>query len=287
MRGNKVSRSMLARAMQLATCAFAIATVVCFPRPTAAQEGPMLRFVRSPEEISLTLTLLTKDGTITAGEPLLARTAVRNETNASLEVWASNSASRAMQFEVRDEEGRVVASTPKPRIHVEGLQGIYSLNPGQTRTGNWVITGLCQFTNPRVYEVRVTLWDFSGNQPKLAEDSCVVRVLPYDPKRLEERCDELFRPISSHGPYGNLPWTARVTALYSVRNEVVLPYLDWMAREWSDGDACLAMLRLGTERAKKLLDSLAARHGEVGLAARRAKRMVLQPANVMWDMSGD
>ena len=65
--------------------------------------------------------------------------------------------------------------------------------------------------------------------------------------------------------------------LYFVHDDVVLPYLDWCAYQLKDVNACVAMRRLGTERAQRLLTELQARKDRVGVEARNAMKLPLTP----------
>ena len=81
-----------------------------------------------------------------------------------------------------------------------------------------------------------------------------------------------------------IPLGVRATVLYSVRHDVVLPYLDWMVREWADQYACRAMRRIGTPEARALINVLAARDDKAGEAARKALAIPLKKKNILWDM---
>jgi hypothetical protein len=50
-----------------------------------------------------------------------------------------------------------------------------------------------------------------------------------------------------------------------------------MAREWENWDTCLAIRRVGTTRAEKLIQALARRTDRVGEAARIALEKPLEP----------
>ncbi len=78
----------------------------------------------------------------------------------------------------------------------------------------------------------------------------------------------------------------KLKALYATCSDVALPYLDLMARRWGSHYAVLAMRRIGTERANRLVKSLAARRDTVGDAARKAMSMSLETKNLIWSMGG-
>lgn len=149
---------------------------------------------------------------------------------------------------------------------------IYSLveiAPGETRSEVWVISGLYQFERPGRYTVRVEQLEPTEKVTVLAADSASVRVLPFDAARLEARCEELFRASASSSG----------KALYSVRHDIVLPYLDWMVREQGDEYAIRAMGRIGTPRAQALVKALAARKDWVGDEARHGLKI---PLDITW-----
>jgi hypothetical protein len=149
-----------------------------------------------------------------------------------------------------------------------------------------IITGLYQFREPGEYTVLAQQLELSPQFPVLAEDRGRVKVLPFDSSRLERRCEELFGALrKGTSDRTDLPMGARTKALYSVGHDAVLPYLDWMARTWQDRYAVRSMLRIGTERAMKLVNALAARKDRAGEAARQALKMRLEPS--FWDIEGD
>ena len=153
--------------------------------------------------------------------------------------------------------------------------------------GTLVLTGLYQFQKPGEYSVRVQQFgEFERGFPVLAEDTASVRVLPFDASRLGARCEELFRPLRTHSSSRtDIPQQVRVAALYSVRSDLVLPYLDWMAREFASRYACRAIRRVGTTRAERLLNALAARRDKVGEAARKAMKMPVENTSPVWEMA--
>ena len=236
-------------------------------------------------DISLSVTLLTKDGTITAGEPLLARIEIANLSGHNIQHSMGNDLWKTTCLEVRDQEGKLVAGTPRPPYREGGWAGWRRLRTGETSSKVWVVTSLYQFEEPGTYTVRVQELDHSEDLPVIAEDTTTVRVLPLDASRLEARCEEIFQPMRKGGcSKTGIPDSVRVHALYSVSHDVVLPYLDWMARKWDDRYACRAIRRVGTEKAQTLISTLAAREDKVGVAARQALDMPLRSRNIFWAM---
>ena len=257
--------------------ALAIVLCACLQATHGAGEEP--RFAQRGD-ISLSVTLLSKDGTLSAYEPLLARIEWLNQTKET--IWLVGGQPNTY-LEIRDHKGSRVAATPRPSHG--GIPGLRRLAPGEVRTATWVITGLYQFRQPGEYTIRLELLERVKELPVLAEDSASIRVVPFDASRLEARCEELFQPLRKYSSSKtNIPASARTKALYSVRHDTVLPYLDWIARELHSSYACRAMRRIGTERARELLGTLAARDNEAGEAARKALKMDLESTvrDVVW-----
>ncbi len=258
-------------------------------RATYADEEPDWRWVRAGD-ITLNLELLTRDGTISAGEPLLGRIQRTNQSGQHIHLLLGSSRGKITYLTVRDGDGELVAAMPRatclPQIMCpqEYLGGM-SWRPGENRSEVWVITGWYQFQEAGEYTVHVQLLDRAKEGlPVISEDRASVRVTPFDGSRLEARCDEIFQPLrKGMSSRTDVPMVARVKALYSVRNDIVLPYLDWIARQWPNPYTCDAIRRIGTERAEKLLDALAAREDRVGKEVRKgAKRTRREP--MVWDV---
>lgn len=238
-----------------------------------------------PGDIGLSLEVLPREGTITAGEPLLARIKVTNLSGEDLDFCPTAGGASTTYLEVRDDKDQVVAATPRPRLREGGLRFPRHLSPGKCLTWVWVLTALYEFEKPGLYTVCAQQLELEEGLPVIAEAAESVRVLPFDASRLEARCEEIFGPLRKRSwPRTDLPMDVRLKALYSVRNEVVLPYLEWLAREEGAKYACRAMLRMGTEKAKNIVNALAVRQDSGGEAARAAMKMALQPRNLLWDM---
>ena len=248
----------------------------CAERPRSAKAG----------YVELGVTLLAKDGTITADEPLLARLEVRNVSRDDVEVRFSNQTGSAVYWQVRDSEGILLAATPRPRPREGGLGGRRFIKAGKTDSNIWIISALHRFQKPGAYDIQVQLLDLADEDLSvMVQDTISVRVLPFDASRLEARCEEIFQPMRKGGcSKTGIPLGVRATVLYSVRHDVVLPYLDWMARKWADQYACRAMRRIGTPEARALINVLAARDDKAGEAARKALAIPLKKKNILWDM---
>ena len=248
----------------------------------AGEPRPHRRAVAN--DLALEVRFVPDDGPISAGEPVVARVDVTNQSTQAIEVLTGSSRVPALCLTVRAADGRLLASTPRPERRPEGLYGIRAVQPGDTYSAFWIVTGLYQFEQPGQYQVEAQLLDWRTREV-LCGNRAALRVLPFDVERLEARCEELFQPLRKYSSSeANIPSTARTKALYSVRHDTVLPYLDWIAREWHCPYACRAMRRIGTERAQALLGTLAAREDETGEAARKALEMDLESTviDVVW-----
>jgi len=270
------------RAFRFTLCLFSIVGVLYLGTAWSGGDGvPTM-----PGDIALRLTLFTQNGAITAGEPLIAKIELTNKSEKEVELSLGNNRHPTTYMEVRSQNGQIVACTPRPDPHADEVAFGCTLKPGDSHTKFWVISALYQFKEPGVYTVRVQQLKPSEGLPVLAEDTAMVRVTPFDAAKLEARCEEVFQPLrtgTSHRT--DLPMAVRTKALYSVRYEAALPYLEWIAVEWDGQYACLAMRRIATERAISILSSLAAREDGSGKAARNALKMPLEITDVMWEMN--
>jgi hypothetical protein len=225
------------------------------------------------------MTLVAKAGTISAGEPLIARVDLRIHTTGDVKLWSSG-----VFLDVYDAAGRPVSTMPRPRNVIDFAYGVRKVAPGETYSRFLIVTGFCQFTRPGRYTVRAQQLGPPPELPVLCEDTAFIQVLAYDSQRLEAACDGLFTPIRKHSSFGAIPMGVRTKALYSVRDDVVLPYLDWLVREWHAEYAARAIRRIGTPRADRLVAALVARGDDAGKAMRRALKMSLE--STYWDVSG-
>ncbi|MBI2842400.1 MAG: hypothetical protein HYX78_03280 [Armatimonadetes bacterium] len=225
-----------------------------------------------------------KDGVITAGEPVLARVEIVNESGEDLTLMTGNSSAATTYFEVRAESGKVVAATPRPQLNESGIQGAPRFPAGAIRTNVWIISALYDFQQPGLYQILVQQLERTEGLPIMAEAASTVRVLPFDAAKLKARCEELSKPMREGTSYGDLDVSKRSKALLAVRHDIVLPYLEWLAKEWADAYAIRAMRRLGTDQAQRLVNELAAREDRVGVAAQRALQMSIERQSLLWDM---
>ncbi|UCC67980.1 MAG: hypothetical protein JSV79_12850 [Armatimonadota bacterium] len=251
---------------------------LCFAE-TRVDGGGSPRYAQ-PGDISCTLTLFTSDGTITGGEPVIARLEIRNESSEEIRMWPGGTF-----LDVYDAKGELVAAMPRPRNMLDFMHSTRDLAPGETYSKLLIVSGLYQFESPGLYSVRVQQQGLPQEMPVLCEDAASLQVLPYNAARLEAVCEEIFAPIRKHAAFGVIPTSVRAKAILSVRDDVVLPYLDWMAREAADRYACRAMRRIATARAEDLLAALATRTDRVGEAARQSLDMSLEPTD--WDVEGE
>lgn len=256
----------------MVTIMAAAAVWVCW----AAERGTATR-VAQQGDIAMQVELVPADGIISAGEPVIARVIFTNQSQEILSLRFPGVAG-CTRLAIADSRCEIVLATPKPQPE-RYLDMVFSgptLGPGESDEKMLVVTAWYQFTEPGEYTVRVQQLEFKEGTPVLWESSAPLRVLPLDPTRLEARCEELFQGIRKH-ERGDLDLGMRALALYSVRHELILPYLDWMAREWENWNTCLAIRRVGTERAEKLIQALASRRDQVGKAARIALEKPLEP----------
>ncbi|MFQ5808955.1 MAG: hypothetical protein ACE5JM_04970 [Armatimonadota bacterium] len=247
---------------------------------TPALSAPEAARQARPGDLKISLKLLTRDGTISAYEPLVARVSITNTTADALEFTLGPSETPDTYLEIRDSKGKLLASTPRfePGRIGEVNMAVHALGPGKSLTKLWVVSVLHQFTKPGEYKIHLQLLSgaLRGKPTLTSQDTATVRVLPFDAARLQARCEEIFKPIPTHQASCELDAGARAKILYSVRHDIVLPYLDWAVREWSDTYACLAMRRLGTERAQGLLKALTARQDTAGREARSSLKLPLK-----------
>jgi hypothetical protein len=237
--------------------------------------------VRYAEPGDLTCSLLlTSSGAITAGEPVIARVEIVNRSSETIRIWSGGTF-----LDVYGSDGTLLASMPRPRNVMDFMYSTRDLAPGESYSKLLIVTGLYQFATPGTYGVRVQQLGLPREPAVLCENTVSIQVLPYSSSQLEAACDELFMPMRRHSSFGDVPLSTRAKALYSVRDDVVLPYLDWMAREWGDRYACRAMRRVRTSRAEALLAALTTRTDRVGDAARQALEMPL--TSTSWDVEGE
>ncbi len=86
-------------------------------------------------DISLSVTLLTKDGTLSAYGPLLARIEWLNQSKDAIHFDLGNGVEPDTYLEIRDHKGSRVTATPRPLPSLGGMQGGCHLAPGELHTG--------------------------------------------------------------------------------------------------------------------------------------------------------
>ena len=142
-----------------------------------------------PGDVQVKLKLLTSSGTITAGEPLIARVDFINQMDKSVRI-RGNGVGPDSCVEVLNSEQKVVASTPRI-VQEEGFHGVAQLAAHETRTQYCVVSGLYQFVTPGTYTIRITQFDGSADFGVVSEASGDVQVLPKNAARLDARCEEI------------------------------------------------------------------------------------------------
>ena len=230
-------------------------------------EEPRPHRLALAKDLALKVRFVPDDGPISAGEPVIARMDVTNQSTQAVEVLTGTGGAPALHLTVRAADGQLLASTPRLHGRHHGT-GVRTVQPGKTHSVFWILTALCSFEQPGQYEVEVELLDWATRKV-LCGSRASLRVEPFDAARLEARCEQIHRSA-------DLSMSVRGKALRSVRHDVALPYLDWMARRWGSKYACLAIRRIGTERAKMLIEALAARKDRVGEAARASLKLDLK-----------
>lgn len=237
----------------------------------------------SPGSVGLELRLIPQRGTISAGEPLLAELIVTNITPHEVWVLAGNSSAQTTCLRIRNADGRLLAATPcsqSPENMSDTIMSVHRVEPGGEWSRTWVLSAWYPFAHPGSYTIEAQLLGHGSNggpAPLLAAAVASLNVLPYDGVRLQACCDEIVA--------SDLAVSVKSKALYSVRDDVALPYLDWRARTTGSPYPILAMRRVGTQRAQKLIEQLAARTDRVGDAARHALAMPLEAT--LWDVMTD
>ncbi len=236
----------------------------------ADKPGPPLAVA---DDIAFGIRFVLDDGPISAGEPVIAAVDITNRGGETVEVLLGSNEVPALCVEIR-REVQVLAATPRPERRPDGLCGMKTLEPGATYTSYWVITAMHDLNVPGQYELGASLVNWM-DWTVLSEARVVLHVEAFDPKRLDSRCYEIYQSP-------DLPSVVRSRAICSVRNEIALPYLDAMASTQGSAAACLAIRRIGTERANALFEALASRNDRVGETAREAREMDLGTS--MWDV---
>ncbi|MHB9023803.1 MAG: WD40 repeat domain-containing protein [Armatimonadota bacterium] len=231
-----------------------------------------LAFLNTPAPaMAVHLEPLPGNETISAYEPLLVNFRVENTGRQTIELpaWCTE---YTLRLEVYDGQGRLRAATLHPPIPLDFLHSLYRLQPGSALETTLVISSLFTFTEPGQYIVRARQLALDNAIRVLVEDDAQITVLPFDADRLQARCDASRNAKQSK-------------TLYSVRHNLALPALIWMAHEWHDVYACRAIKRIGTPEAERALRQLVQEGGQVGKAASSLDAI---PARInMWDIAAD
>jgi len=263
------------------------------PQPAAAKAAAKDTAAGTPEgwfspvplsTVSLHASLLAENGSVTAYEPVLVRVEERNETAASVSV-ATLATEWTERIVVEDAQGRVVASSPRGPIPADFLTSGRKLKPGERVVRVLAMSALYPFSRPGTYTVRVQRTKF-GTDDLLGEARVPVRILPFDAARLKARCEALFKYERQSPADRELSMHDMTRALFSVRHDIALPYIDWHARSnlstaW---EAWIALRLIGSPRSLQELDRLAARKGKKGRAVSEMMQMPLD--RLVWDILG-
>lgn len=251
--------------------AVAVAVVVlCATAPShtwAQVPGPFDDLVL--DQLALRIELVTPDGSISAREPLLARISLQNVGESVTSVPMGGLLHPLLRLSVLDADGNEIGGTPRRQGPLRSGM-VWELRPGETRSFIWVVTGCCRLSEPGEYTVRVELVACTEGFPVVAADASVIRVLPYDGARLQDACEALFLPLRAPASRdaNSPPWAVCVRALYSVHDDLVVPYLEWMIAEWGAPRACRALRRVDTPHAHAVLEALSRRTDRAGEVVR-------------------
>jgi beta-lactamase regulating signal transducer with metallopeptidase domain len=237
--------------------------------------------------VALHASLLAENGSVTAYEPVLIRVEELNKTAKAVSMIAGTITDWTARVLVEDAEGRQIAASPRSRLPVDITFSGKQLKPGESRVRMLAVSAIYPFARPGNYTVRVQRLKLSDDIVVLAEDRVPVRVLPFDAARLKARCEESFTYSKDFSAHGDLSNHDQTRALFSVRHDIALPYIDWHARsDWSTAfEAWIALRLIGSPRAIAELDTLAAREGKKGKAVREFKDMSLD--QLVWSILGD
>ena len=227
----------------------------------------------TPPRISSHLSLLTRDGNLTAYEPVLVKVEERNDSTDTVTVASASPESE--QIIIEDANGRVIASrlrSPSPAF-IRMVGGGSHLKPGESRSRILAVSAIYPFDKPGIYTVRI-------ENSTEAHISFVVK--PFDPARLKARCEELFKSEEQSSTDRELSAGDKVRALLSARHEIALPYIDWWARNLEPYRACIAMRLMGTPSSMRELHAFAKRSDSLGKSARCALETSME--DIVWAM---
>jgi len=251
-----------ARSLRLNGCLFAevMGVIALSLMGASAWASEPLGRVPVPGELAVKLTLLCKDGAISAKEPLLARVEITNKTHDDIQLLSCSYFGINPSWEIRDDQGIIVATTsPLPgAVRSDDVtEQSTLLSAGATTSSIWIVSGLYHFGRPGRYNVRVSHLIPALPEPlAIASDDKAVRVLPFDKARLTARCEEIYLPLKGQGALGDMDIDLRTRALYSVQDDVVVPHMEWLIKTWAAPYAAWHLGRLHTPLADAALTRL-------------------------------
>lgn len=229
-----------------------------------------------PGDVGLNvITLLPNDGTISAREPLIVRLQLTNLRKKNLSIGVGGGLNTRVVL--YNKSCKLVGATPIEPVSMDYLVSSFPLAPGEKRFRWVVLSALHQFNKPGEYTVRMQMLEPDAGRGVLAEAEMPVRVLPYNAARLQARCKEIFHPLRSLPQnLKSFPIQTRLQALYSVKDNAVLPYLSLIAREWDGSSeqwpAMMCIRELKTAQSKTLFKTLTARRDHAGKVARNVEK---------------
>jgi hypothetical protein len=237
--------------------------------------GPVAHVAKAGE-LAMKLSVIGKPE-ITAYEPVLIHQDLTNTTDHNVNQQVQPD--YTTRIEVRDAQGRLVCETPLQQVPGDFLTFVRNYSLGQSRSFYLTVSALCTFKDPGTYTITVSEGmmkrDGSGFDA-VCSASTTLRVLPYDAKRLDARCKEALEEVIGRLGFHRLssqksiPFRVTTQLFYSIRNDAVLPHLSKYAENGGQF-TCYAiwnMRRIGTEKAKQMIDSFTARQDVVGKEAR-------------------
>lgn len=217
---------------------------------------------------------------ISAKEPMLVRVTFTNKDSKPRIFSLGNDSQSYLHFSVYDENGVLVGLAPPKDLEISLHYGSM-LEPNKKLSQIRSLSDWYRFDNPGTYSVHAQIL---GSKPLkvILEDQFKVVVKPYNKQQLEVRCLQLFSHIEPSSKelaqhIVGLDQRHAMQALFSIRDDVALPYFDYLAKEYSSVEACLAIRRVKTKRAEQLIKALAARQDDVGKAARKALQLPIEP----------
>lgn len=193
-------------------------------------DGPEAVVHARAGDLTLALKLYTKDGAISAREPLIAKLTILNKSKHTVSVSRGVS-DFSIRVTVFDKSGNALAETPQPRTRASNMSFPMRLAPGASHSRILIISALYSFERPSNYTVRVQQLESAASGKSIAECAANVRVLPYDAKRLHATLDKLVGPVrGAWTPTNRVEahlWSnaVRRKALLSVQDEIAVPYI--------------------------------------------------------------